>query len=264
MKNGCVAVGDTDMYYVSFGKGNKTLIVLPGLSDGLSTVKGKALLLASPYKKFFEKYTVYMFSRKNTMPEGYTIRAMADDQALAMKKLGIASACVMGVSQGGMIAQYIAIDHPEIVEKLILVVTAPYANETVRDAVNAWIRMAEAGDHVSLMADTAERTYSRAYLDKHRRLFPLVARLTKPKDYERFLKNANAILAFDAREMLSKITAPTLIIAGAEDHIAGNGAACELKQNIGNSELCIYQGLGHGLFEEAGDFYDKVHGFCEK
>ena len=49
MKNGCVSVGDTDMYYASFGKGNKTLIVLPGLSDGLSTVKGKALLLSSPY-----------------------------------------------------------------------------------------------------------------------------------------------------------------------------------------------------------------------
>ena len=38
-RNGCVKLGDTEMYYVAFGSGEKTLIVLPGLSDGLATVK---------------------------------------------------------------------------------------------------------------------------------------------------------------------------------------------------------------------------------
>ena len=95
--NGCVPVGDTDMYYVSFGEGERKLVVLPGLSDGLATVKGKALLLSGVYRKFLKDYTVYMFSRKNRMPEGYTIRGMADDQALAMKNLGISKACVLGV-----------------------------------------------------------------------------------------------------------------------------------------------------------------------
>ena len=45
-KNGCVNVGDTDMYYVAFGEGKKNLVVLPGLSDGLWTVNGKAWLLS--------------------------------------------------------------------------------------------------------------------------------------------------------------------------------------------------------------------------
>ena len=61
-KNGSVRLGGTEMDYVSFGKGAKSFIVLPGLSDGLMTVKGKALLLAKPYVKFFKDYTVYMFS----------------------------------------------------------------------------------------------------------------------------------------------------------------------------------------------------------
>ena len=39
--NGCVDIDDTDMYYVSFGRGKKKMVMLPGLSDGLSTVKGK-------------------------------------------------------------------------------------------------------------------------------------------------------------------------------------------------------------------------------
>ena len=164
MKNGCVAIGNTDMYYVSFGHGDRNLVVLPGLSDGLATVKGKALFLKAPYKRFLNEYTVYMFSRKNNMPAGYTIRQMAEDQALAMKELGISRAAVLGVSQGGMVSQYLAIDHPELVEKLILAVTAPYANDVVNDAVRSWIEMAKQGDHVRLMMDTAERMYSKAYV----------------------------------------------------------------------------------------------------
>ena len=77
------------MYYAAFGKGSRSLTVLPGLSDGLATVKGKAWILSLPYKRVFRDYTVYMFSRKNKMPEGYTIRDMAHDQVLALQSLGI-------------------------------------------------------------------------------------------------------------------------------------------------------------------------------
>ena len=46
-KNGSVKLDNTKMSYVSFGYGKKVFVVLPGLSDGLTKVKGKALLLAS-------------------------------------------------------------------------------------------------------------------------------------------------------------------------------------------------------------------------
>ena len=262
-KNGSVGIGDTEMYYVSFGTGKKNLVVLPGLSDGLATVKGKAWLLSIPYKKFLQDYTVYMFSRKNNMPEGYSIRDMADDQVCAMKALGIDKAGIMGVSQGGMIAQCIAIDYPEIVECLILAVTAPKATDIVRDVVSGWIGIAERGDHTALMVDTAEKMYSKKYLDKNRKLFPVLARFTKPSDYERFFRNAYAILDFDVRNELGKIKAPTLIIAGSDDKTVGNDAANELNKGISGSELYIYEGLGHGAFEEAKDFYDRILDFCK-
>ncbi len=263
-KNDCVTMGNTEMYYVSFGSGPKTLVVLPGLSDGLATVKGKALVLSAPYRRSFRDYTVYMFSRKNDMPEGYSIRDMANDQALAMQALGIRRACLLGVSQGGMIAQYMAIDHPEMVKKLILTVTAPNANAVVQDAVSGWIDMVKRGDHTSLMVDTAEKMYSEKYLQKNRQYFPLIARFTKPRSYDRFLKNAQAILEFDCRSELSKISCPTLIIAGSDDHTVGNGAADELNRAVAGSELYVYEGLGHGVFEEAKDFYERVREFCER
>jgi len=261
--NGCVKISNTDMYYARFGKGPKNLIVLPGLSDGLATVKGKSMLLAPTYKKYIKNYTVYMFSRKNEMPDGYSIRDMARDQVEVLRTLGVTKFSVLGVSQGGMIAQCIAIDYPESVEKLILAVTTPYANEIAKDAVTAWIEMAKKDDYKSLMVDTAEKTYSKPYLDKNRKMFPLLAKFTKPESYERFLKNADAILHFDVRKELSKIKCPTYIIAGDDDNTVGNEAPYELNRGIEGSELYIYNGLGHGLFDEAKDFYDRVLNYCE-
>ena len=69
-KNGAVTVRGAEMYYACFGRGEKTLTVLPGLSDGLATVKGKAVLLAGSYRPILDDYTVYMFRRKTDMPDG--------------------------------------------------------------------------------------------------------------------------------------------------------------------------------------------------
>ena len=264
MENGSVILDNTELYYVSFGDGKKNMVVLPGLSDGLTTVKGKAWILSLPYRKFFRDYTVYMFSRKNDMPEGYSIEDMADDQASAMRSLGIGQACVLGVSQGGMIAQELAVRHPELVKKLILAVTAPNANATVKTVISGWMELAEQGDHTALMIDTAEKMYSDRYLQKYRRALPYLAKLTKPSDYDRFLKNADAILRFDVRGELSKISCPTLIIAGSDDRTVGKDAASELHHGIPGSELYVYEGLGHGAYEEAKDFYDRVLNFCDQ
>lgn len=253
----------TEMPYVSFGHGARSLVLLPGLSDGLETVEGKALLLAKPYTLFFERWTVYLFSRKNELPAGTTIRDMAEDQAKAMRALGIGRADVMGVSQGGMIAQELAIGHPELVEKLVLAVTAPRANESACECVTRWIGLAEKGGHRALMIDTAECSYSEAYLKKLRMLYPMLGLVGKPASYARFFVNARAILAFDAQERLGRIACPTLILAGEEDRIVGAAASRTLHEGIPGSELFVYPGLGHAAYEEAKDFNRRVLAFLE-
>lgn len=263
-KNGSVQIDDTDMHYVSFGHGSKKLIVLPGLSDGLLTVKGKALLLAGSYTKYFNDYTVYMFSRKNDMPEGYSIREMAADQAKALRELGIEKTSVMGVSQGGMIAQFLAIDYPELVEKLIITVSAPRVNDMIHENVSSWIEMAKEGDHKNLMIDVAERGYSEKYLRMYRKVYPVLGHVGKPRNYNRFFVNANAILAFDAYEELDKIACPTYIIAGDKDRTVGIDASFEMKERIKGSKLYVYEGLGHAAYEEAKDFYRRVYDFLVK
>ena len=260
-KNGTVPIGNTEICYASFGSGNKVLILLPGLSDGLATVDGKALFLAAPYKLFFKDYTLFMFSRKNNLPDNYSIREMADDQAEAMRKLGIEKASVLGVSEGGMIAQYLAIDHADLIEKLVIAVSAPNANETVHSVVEAWIGLAKQENHKQLMIDTAEKSYSEAYLKKYRKIYPVIGWIGKPKNYHRFLVNANAILHFDCFDDLKKITCPTLIIGGEADQIVGPIASYEMHEQIKGSELYMYEKLGHATYEEAPDFNKRVFNF---
>ena len=262
-RNGRVRLGGTDMDYVAFGHGEKALAVLPGLSDGLATVKGKALLLAPPYRRYFDAYTVYMFSRKNGMPKGYSIWDMAADQAAAMAALGLERACVLGVSQGGMIAQALAIGFPERVGKLVIAVSAARAGDMSRRCVTGWIEMARRGDHRALMIDTAEKSYSEAYLRKYRRLYPMLGCLGRPKSYARFFANAEAVLGFDASGELGRVACPTLILAGEEDRIVGAEASRELHERIPGSRLHVYPGLGHAAYEEAPDFNARVFGFLD-
>ena len=261
---GSVPVRTTSMEYVRFGNGPETLIILPGLSDGLSTVKGMAWVLSMPYRKYLNDYTIYMFSRKNDMPEGYTIEDMADDQASVLEQLGVKKTAVLGVSQGGMIAQALAVRHPEKITKLILAVSAPNANEPVKENVTRWLEFVSKKDHKALMTDTAEHYYSGRYLKKYRLLYPFLGMVGKPKSYERFIRNAQAILAFDMSDRLKQITCPTLILAGRNDRIVGVQASLDMHEQIKGSDLYIYEEYGHAPNEEDRHFYERIFAWLKK
>ena len=93
---------------------------------------------------------------------------------------------------------------------------------------------------------------------------PLLGLLTKPKSYRPFLIQAQACLEHDAREVLGRIGCPTLIIGGEGDKVVSPEESRELHRLVPDSELYMYETLGHGLYEEAGDFNDRVLGFFEK
>jgi pimeloyl-ACP methyl ester carboxylesterase len=123
--------------------------MIPGLGDGLTTVKGMAIPFSIMYRKFAKDYKVYVFSRKNKLEEGYSTRDMARDVMKAMRKLRIKKAHIMGVSQGGMISQHLAIHYPEFVDKLILCVTIGKQNPTIQRVVSYWYRLAKKGNYVA-------------------------------------------------------------------------------------------------------------------
>lgn len=257
-KNGTIPIGNTQMDYIRFGTGERVLVMLPGLGDGLRSVKGTALPMAFAYRSFARAFTVYAFSRKNALPQGYTTREMAADQAQAMEQLGIPKADVLGVSMGGMIAQHLAISYPEKVGKLILAVTSARPNPILTESIGEWVSCAQRGDHTAFMDSNVRRIYSEEYYRKNKWLVPIMGMLTKPKSYQRFFIQAEACLTHDAFENLHRIQSPTMVIGGEQDNALGGDASREIAAEIPGAQLRMYEQWGHGLYEEAGDFNGTV------
>lgn len=260
-KNAVLNIGGTTMDYIRFGTGKKDLIILPGLGDGLQTVKGTALPMAVMYRIFAKHYRVFAFSRKNVLPAGYTTRDMARDQAEAMEQLNMECADILGVSMGGMIAQHLAIDYPEKVNKLILTVTSAKSNPVLAESIEEWVSLTKKGDHTAFMDSNVRRIYSEDYYRKNKWLVPIMGKLTKPKSYDRFFIQADACLTHDAYGKLHQIKAPTLVIGGEKDLSLGGNASREIAASIPNAALRMYGQWGHGLYEEARDFNQVVLDF---
>lgn len=260
-KNGSVPMDGGRIDYIRFGCGGRTLVLLPGVSDGLKTVRGMALPFALLYRALTKDFTVYSFSRRDPLPAGQTTREMARELGAALDALGVRRAAVVGVSQGGMVAQWLAADRPELAEKLVLAVSAARPNETLTAAVNGWLAMAARGDYAGIMIDTAKRSYTEARL---RRVLPgyRLLGLAKPRDFSRFITAAEACLTHDASAALGRIACPTLIVGGTDDRIVTACGSEELAEGIPGSELILYKGLSHGLYEEAPDFWARVAAFC--
>lgn len=260
-QNHTLTLGETEMDYVTFGTGTKPLVIIPGLS--VRGVKGAAVSLAYMYRLFAKDFKVYVFDRKKDIPEVYSVREIAADVAEAMHLLGISNADVFGVSQGGMIAQYLAIDHPELVHKLVLGVTLSRNNETVERVIDEWISMAEQGNFDGFVQDMLYKMYSEAYIKKYRLLLPAAAKLSKPKDFGRFIILAKACLTCNTYDELDKIKCPVLVLGGKKDKIVTGEASLELAERL-QCECYMYDGLGHAAYEEAKDFNRRIYEFLGK
>ena len=261
-KNGRLKLKTGEMDYIRFGHGDRVMILLPGVGDGLKTVKGMALPFALLYRKFTRDFTVYSFSRRTELWPDMTTREMAEDLAEAIDILGLPKASVVGVSQGGMISEWLAIDHPEKVDRLVLVVTTARTNDVLDETVDGWLRMAEKGDYKGIMVDTAERCYSPKRLKYARLEYKLLGNFGKPKSFERFRIEAESCVSHDSYDELEKISCPTLVLGGKEDRIVTGQASIDIAEKIPGSMLHMYDGLGHGLYEEAPDFLKRVADFC--
>ena len=260
-KNGRLSLDGTTMDYIRFGTGRRALILLPGLGDGLRTVRGTALPMALMYRLFAKDFTVYCFSRKNRLPEGYTTREMARDLKNAMDRLGIEKADLFGVSMGGMIAQHFAADYPDRLHKLVLAVTCPRPNPILTESIEEWVSLARRGDAAGFMESNVHRIYSEPYYHRNKWLTPIVGVLTRPKSYDRFFVQARACLTHDAFDRLGTIQAPTLVIGGAKDKTLGVQASLDMAFAIPSARLKVYPDWGHGVYEEAPDFNETVLNF---
>jgi len=259
-RNGSVELPTGTQDYIRFGNGAKTMIMLPGVGEGLKTVKGMALPFALLYRSLAKDFTVYVFSRRRVLSPGMTTRDMAEDLNGAMEAQGLSKAAIVGVSQGGMIAQWLALDHPDKGERLVLVVTLSRPNDVIKDVISRWLQMADQGDYKGIMLDTAERSYSPKRLKQSRLEYGLLGSIGKPKSFDRFRIQAASCLTHDTYDLLDQISCQTLVIGGKEDQIVTGQASAEIADKA-HGEVYICKDYGHAAYDTAPDYRKRLLNF---
>lgn len=162
-----------------------------------------------------------------------------------------------------MISQYLAIDRPDLVNKLVLCVTLSRNNETVETVVNNWIEMAEKGDMKAFVKDMAEKMYSDEYVRRYKLFMPILTIMQKPKDVKRFITLAKACLTCEAYDELDKINCPVFVLGGKKDKVVTGEASEEIADKL-NCGIYMYENLGHSAYEEAKDFNSRIYEFLMK
>lgn len=257
-------IDNTNIHYVVLGNGKKSLIILPGLSDGIQNVRHAATMLAFYYRQYAKHYTVYVCSRKDYLPNGYTTRDMARDIVLFIDALHIRHVHIMGISMGGMIAQHLAVNYSDHVEKLIIAVSTSKPTQTLHSVVNRWIDMVQEGRYQDFIVDMMERTYTDRFLRKYRPFYFMLKKAGEPKNIQNFLVQADACLHHEAHEQIRTINCPTLVVGGGKDEVVGPEAPELIAEQIKDCRFIMYRPLGHGATQESKYFNNHAIGFLNQ
>ena len=256
-----VKIPKNEMQYIKFGNGEKTFVILPGLS--IHSVMGLAEAVSESYKDFATKYTVYLFDRPTLLEEGYTILDLARDTALAMKALGIKKANIFGASQGGMITLCLAIDYPELCNKIILGSTLSRTNDTFINVVNEWIELAREKNEDKLLESFIERVYSKDTVEKYKNVLIEANKGITNEEYERFIILASSCLSFNVYDNLKNIKAQALVLGCDGDNVVTSAGSLEIANALG-CESFIYPAIyGHGVYDEALDYKTRMLEFLK-
>jgi pimeloyl-ACP methyl ester carboxylesterase len=246
--------------YVRIGSGPENLVILPGTTlENKPPSRFAAWTYRLGFGRFAKEYTLYVINRRRSMPPGYTTQDMAADYAAVLEK-ELGPSHVMGFSTGGEIAQYVAIDNPSAVRRLILVVSACRLSGAGREICERWQALTREGRWRELRADMASvavsgetnKRLARAFIRVFGRLVFKV-----PSDPQDFLTTLDADLNHDTTGRLGGVSTPSLIIGGSEDPFFSEGLLRETAKKIPDATLRVYEGVGHGVPKERKRRYEE-------
>lgn len=245
---------------IRFGTGRKPAVIISGVS--LTGLEGQGEAVAEAYQILAEEYSVYLFERKKVLRESCTVEDMAEDIAGAMDLLGVSSACVYGVSQGGMIAQVLAVRYPEKVKKLVLCSTMCRPTETMKKVAANWLELAGRQDTAALNRSFFRDVYSPAFLETAKDLLPELEKAGSAEDCARFCILVKAVLQFDMYEEIEQIRCPVLVLGDKNDRTVGVEGSYEIIEKLG-CENYIYDRYSHAVYDEAPDIKQRIRDFFE-
>ena len=256
-----VDINGKKMGYMHFGTVGKPIVVMiPGLS--IQSVLNSAAAVEKQYAALAESFDVYLFDRKEDVELGYSIEDMARDTIFAMQTLGIEKANIVGVSQGGMIAQKIALINPSIINSLVLCSTSPEVNPHDEGITN-WIELAKAKEKEKLLDCFFQQVYTQEFYDSHKRAVRMFARMISDKDLERFVILATPILGFNVMNEFNNVKVPILVCGSKQDKVVPFWCIEDLIK-LTNAETLILEDGSHALYDESPLFVPAIVEFFNK
>lgn len=212
-----------------------------------------------------ERYPIILIDNKGVGgSEGTTpdkIEDMADDAASLIKALGYKKVNVLGFSIGGFIAQLLAVQHPDLVNKLVLAGTGHKGGAYISN-IMTHIEKAQKEEpqnprlYLFFAPTESSRKAGIAYIER------LQARIKEdrvPTFSQNTLENqAKAIIRYGSEQdvdfkILKSIRQPTLIVNGNDDIMVGSINSFNMVQQIPNSKLVLWSDSGHGALYQYHD-----------
>ena len=251
-------------YYVS-GRGTPVLMI-----QGLG---GRAADWATVPARLAPRFEVITFDNRGTgksdKPDTeYNLDVMADEAVAVLQAAGHAQAHVVGLSMGGMIAQLVALRHPQSVRKLVLLSTTPGGSHAVPptpEAMAALIPdMTQPPEQIvrSAMRAIAAPGFAAAHPDVVQDIVQTA--MSAPTPQFVFVRQMAAIMASDHYAELPTIGAPTLIIQGDADPLVPYANARTLAECIPGAQLATLHGCGHlAMWEQPEELARLLLGFLD-
>jgi pimeloyl-ACP methyl ester carboxylesterase len=197
-----------------------------------------------------EEYSVFLIGRRPDLPSGYMMDKMAGDYAEVIREEIARPVNVMGISTGGQIAQYLAADHPDTVEKLVIISAAYRMSKKGVELERQSEEYFKQGKYVNSMAVMMDFSLPPGLKRKMFKFFiQLFAgkMIGHPKYPNDFLTEVRADREMNFRSRLRDIKAPTLIISGESDIGYTVEDVRDTAEGIPGSQLILYKGYGHNL-----------------
>jgi pimeloyl-ACP methyl ester carboxylesterase len=191
-----------------------------------------------------------------------TTAQLADDAVHLLDALDIERADVLGVFMGGMVAQEMALRHPERVDRLVLTGTYARPDAKRRLLLEHWRDLAESGASVdvlvrermlwSLHDETLELT------DLIESMLEFYAREGVPPSKDVFVRQCDACLGHDTADRLGEIRQTSLVLCGEHDGLTSPAQHRQLADAIPNAHLVTISGGAHLVMLETAEQFNRI------
>jgi pimeloyl-ACP methyl ester carboxylesterase len=244
-------LGDVEIHYEERGSGPLTYVFCHGLGGSGEGFEREDM------DWYAERFRTISWDNRGLGRSGsaakYSLHLYAGDLARLLDHLGIEQAVIFGVSWGGVTALKFALDHPQKVAALVLDSTSSESN--VLASENWYLRgeLARLGE-----AALAGREVKPAF-EGHRTVAaaPSIPQV-KPEHLDSYVAECRTVAGLREHPLtpeLHRITAPTLVVGGGKDEVAGAAGSVIISRQIPGARLEILQDAGHGTYRQARDEY---------